>query len=339
MNFQGKRTAISLSVSSITLLTIVASTSLSQAEENDLVLSRLATRVTDGGGRLMSVVPQNLEFRALASQLGVVLAPRMMTPADTLGFGGFQLSVDTSSTAIDSGAAYWRARAGSPDAAGAGGVAHGPGQLSTTGFYVRKGMWFPLPSFELGAGAVLLNGSRTWAAQFSAKFAIHEGYHDLPIPSVAIRGSVSRMMNQRELDLTIPSVDVVVSKHVGVAGTWSVDPFAGYNLLMIVPRSEVIDPTPGIDPLKMGSQSDIALNFVFRDQALILRHRLSAGAKFKYSIAALTVEAQYGFAGSSVDDQSQTSALCELNSMTTACDAKDLSKAQTSLSVAAALDF
>jgi hypothetical protein len=309
------------------------------AQGNDLVLSRLATRVTDGNGKLTMAIPQNLEFRSLASQLGVVLASGMMTPADTLGFGGFQFSVDTSTTAIDSKASYWRTLAGSSDPQGSGGVAHGSSQLSTIGFQVRKGMWFPLPSFELAGGAVLLADSNTWAAQFSAKFALHEGYHDLPIPSVAIRGSVSRMMNQRELDLTVPAVDVVLSKHVGVAGTYSIDPFVGYNLLMILPRSEVIDPTPGIDPLKAGNQADAELNFVFRDQALILRHRIAAGAKIKYSIASLTVEAQYALAGSSVDNQSQTSAPCQLNSMTTICDAKDSAKAQLTLSAAASLDF
>src|SRR5438128_637824 len=31
-------------------------------------------------------------FRSLMSELGVVIAPRLQTPADTLGFAGFQVS-------------------------------------------------------------------------------------------------------------------------------------------------------------------------------------------------------------------------------------------------------
>src|SRR5262245_34908999 len=77
------------------------------ADSNDLVMSRLATRLVDEG-RVVSVVGQNLEFRAMSSQLGVVLAPRLLTPADTLGFGGFQFVVDGSSTVIDDAQPYWR---------------------------------------------------------------------------------------------------------------------------------------------------------------------------------------------------------------------------------------
>src|SRR5262249_37910280 len=152
-------------------------------------------------------------------------------------------------------------------------MAHGPSSLQTVGFFARKGMWFPVPAFEIGAGAVHLVGSQIWAAQLYAKLALHEGYHDFPLPSLAFRGSVSRMMNQRDLDLTVISLDATVSKHVGVGGTWRLDPFAGFNLLVIVPRSEVIDPTPNIDPLVMGNEKDAQLNFVFKDQDNIYRSR------------------------------------------------------------------
>ena len=310
---------------------------VAHADSNDLVLARLTTRTTDANGAVTAVVPQNLEFRSLASQLGVVLAPQLLAPADTLGFGGFHFALVGTTTTVDGNASYWRALAGSPDPSGTGGMRPGPSRMSTVGFFASKGMWFPLPSFELGGGAVHLIDSSTWAAQFSAKFAIHEGYHDLPLPSIAVRGAVSRMMNQRQLDLTVPSADVVLSKHIGVAGTWSIDPFAGWNLLMIVPRSEVIDATPGIDPLQ--NPDDSKLSFVFKDQALILRHRFTAGAKMKIAFVALTLEAQYALAGSSVDDRAGTSALCALNSTTTNCDAKDSAASQLSFAASAALDF
>src|SRR5262249_48244962 len=141
----------------------------------------------------------------------VVLAPQLLTPADTLGFGGFQLDVTASQTSIDSKQAYWRARAGSPDPSG--GADNGPAALRTVGIFAHKGLWFPVPSFELGAGAVHLLDSATWAAQVYGKLGLHEGYHDLPIPSLAVRGAVSRMMNEHELDLTVASLDITVSKH------------------------------------------------------------------------------------------------------------------------------
>ena len=312
---------------------------LAAADPNDLVLSRLGTRITNNAGDLTNVIGQNLEFRSLASQMGVVLAPHMLTPADTLGFGGFQITADYANTTIDSNASYWRARAGSPDPAGNGGVAHGPSSLSTIGLFARKGFWFPVPSFEIGGGAVHLIDSHTWTGQVYAKLALHEGYHDLPIPSLAVRGGVSRMMTQRELDLTVASLDVVISKHVGIGGTWRFDPYAGWNVLMIIPRSEVIDPTPQIDSLKDGNKEDADLNFVFRDQDNIYRQRFLVGAKFQYYVLQLTVEAQFALKGTSVDDRSGTSAACMPSSTTSQCDAKDQAKAQRTLSFSAGFDF
>ncbi|MGE3546705.1 MAG: hypothetical protein AB7L28_22455, partial [Kofleriaceae bacterium] len=160
------------------------------ADKNDLVLNRLATRVPGG------VVPQSHEFRSLASQLGVALAPHLLTPADTLGFGGFQFTFDYSTTTIDSSASYWKALASSPDPRGIGTGSHGSSMLSSLGLFVRKGMWFPMPSFELGAGAVHVLDSEMWTGQFYAKLALHEGYHQLPLPSVAARAAVSRLMTQ-----------------------------------------------------------------------------------------------------------------------------------------------
>ena len=319
-------------------LALVCAPRVAAADPNDLVLSRLAIRIVDQG-RVVGVVGENLELRALSSQLGVVLAPHLLSPADTLGFGGFQFDIDASQTTIDSKQAYWRALAGSPDPSGTDQVAHGPSVLRTLGFFAHKGLWFPVPSFELGAGAVHLVDSTTWTAQLYGKLGLHEGYHGLPIPSVAVRGGVSRMMNQRELDLTVVSLDVTISKHFGIAGTWRLDPFVGWNLLLIIPRSGVIEGTPDVDPLQPGNQLDASNNFVFKDQAAIYRHRILAGAKFQYAIVQLTVEAQFAFAGSSVDDRAGAAEPCMPNSRTSNCDATDIAAAQTTLSLSAGVDF
>lgn len=310
------------------VLCVLGVASPAAADQNDLVLSRLGTRITDDMGNVTGVVGQNLELRGLASQLGVVLAPHLLTPADTLGFGGFQLTVDYSTTTIDTDASYWRALQGQP-----------ANMMRTVGVFMRKGMWFPLPSFEIGGGAIHLIDSRTWTGQLYTKFALHEGYHDLPIPSLSVRGAVSRMMNQRELDLTVASLDVALSKHFGIGSTWRWDPFVGWNMLMIVPRSEVIDPTPNVDPLTPGNEQDILLNFVFKDQDNIYRQRVFVGAKFQYYVFQLTVEAQFALAGSSVDDRTGTNEPCMPNATTTSCDAKDPARAQRTLAMSAGFDF
>src|SRR5215470_3779068 len=155
------------------LVLLAATAGTAAADDNDLVMSRLGTRITDGSGMVTSVVGENLEFRALVSQLGVVLAPHLLTPADTLGFGGFQFDADVSQTTIDSIQPYWRVLAGTRDPTGRNRIAHGAGVLRTVGMFAHKGLWFPVPSFELGAGAVHLIDSKLWAAQLYGKLAVH----------------------------------------------------------------------------------------------------------------------------------------------------------------------
>jgi hypothetical protein len=305
------------------------------AGDNDLVLGRLVVLVDDGSGMPSRAVGQNLELRSLVSELGVALAPRLLAPADTLGFGGFQFSADIGWTSISSDARWWRALRSSESATA---DSHGSSMLPTVGLFARKGIWFPLPSIEFGAGAVHLFDSKIWTAQGFAKLAIQEGYHDLPIPSFALRAGVSRLIGQKELDLTIMSFDASISKHVGVGSTWGFDPYGGYGALLMVPRSEVIDPTPHIDPLDGSNPNDRNLNFVFKDQDDILRHRLFLGAKLQYYVFQLTIEGTFALAGSSVDDRGSASE-CMFDSTTSSCNSADQAAAQRSLTVSAGFDF
>jgi hypothetical protein len=310
----------------LVLAALFAPTATTFADDNDLALGRLTNPIDDGSGNI-TFVPQNAELRSLASELGVALAPHLLTPADTLGFGGFQLTADFATTTIDADASHWRARSGSSSS------------LTTLGFFARKGMWFPIPSFEVGAGVTHLLDSHIWTAQLYTKLALVEGYHQLPIPSFAARGAVSRMMSQRELDLTVASFDLTASKHFGIGGTWRFDPFVGWNLLMIIPRSEVIDATPHVDPLVPGQEMDSVNSFVFRDQDTIFRNRFFVGAKFQFYVVQLTLQATFALAGSSKDDRGGTNETCMPQSTTTACDAEDAAGAQRTISLSAGVDF
>ena len=321
----------------VTATLISAGAGVARAGDNDLVLARLSSLV--GTAENQRGVGQSLELRSLVSELGVVLAPRLLTPSDTLGFGGFQLSADMSSTTISGDAAYWRARAGSPDPTSTDPTDHGASALSTVGVFVRKGMWFPVPSIEFGGGAVHLIDSRLWTGQGYVKLAVLEGYHRLPLPSLAVRGGVARLFGQKELDLTILSFDASVSKHVGVAGTWGLDPYAGWDVLLMIPRSEVIDPTPQVDSLDdVTNPNDRNLDFVFKDQDDIVRHRFFVGAKLQYYVFQLTIEAVFARAGTSVDDRAGDNP-CMPNSTTAACDATDQAGAQRTLTVSGGFDF
>src|SRR5690242_4587861 len=100
----------------VAALLVIAPT-IAAADPNDIELAGLTTR-TMMGGKQVGAVGSPLEFRELSSQLGVVLAPHLLTPADTLGFSGFQFTVDYATTTIDKDADYWKRSLAGPPPAG-----------------------------------------------------------------------------------------------------------------------------------------------------------------------------------------------------------------------------
>ena len=89
-------------------------------------------------------------------------------------------------------------------------------------------------------------------------------------------------------------------------------------------------------------QMDARMNFVFEDQDNILRNRLFLGAKVKYYVFTLSLEASFALGGSSEDDRKGTDLSCadvDPAMPTTACDAVDRSAAQSNINVGLGLDF
>jgi hypothetical protein len=147
------------------------------ADRNDLTLENLIGRPSVPGmfNDPTDVGRQTL-YKSLMSELGVVMAPHLLSPADTLGFYGFQLSFDARFTQITNSADYWQRGVESVSSS----------WLSTVSVLARKGVWMPLPSIEVGAGGTKLIASNLYALEAYVKVAIHEGYHSLPIQQAAI---------------------------------------------------------------------------------------------------------------------------------------------------------
>ena len=282
-------------------------------------------------------------FRSLMSELGVVMAPRIPMPADTIGFAGFQVSGELGLTQIGNNKSYWNGvNAVSPQSPD---TARPDSTLSTVGVFLRKGMWFPAPSFELGGGVVNLLGSQMLSWQGYAKFALHEGFHDLPFPSLAVRAAVSYLTGTDQVSLTTTSLDVIVSKGFGVLKTLRIEPFGGWSLLMIKASGKTIDFTPLCDARAAaqaspgqqvsgcalaqsgspGGPDDLKANVAFPSQDIITRYRVFGGAKLKFG--ALAVIAQYELypAGHSRDEN--------------VISAVDQSGRQSSLSLSTGLEF
>ncbi|MDX2023340.1 MAG: hypothetical protein SF187_24105 [Deltaproteobacteria bacterium] len=295
----------------------------------------------DASGRVTGVKldeEATSRFRSLMSELGVVMAPQVVTPADTIGFAGFQISAELGITQINNKATYWD---GVKAVAPQNRLADRPqAWLSTVGVFVRKGIWLPLPSMEVGAGVVHLLQSQMVAYQGYAKLAIHEGFSDWPLPSLAGRAALSHVTGSEQVRLDIASFDVLISKAFGVGGTFRAEPFGGWSYLMIKARSNVIDLTPGCDGfLTAGGgnggafcgptspDADLSANFAFPNQDTITRRRFFGGMKLKF--AAVFVAGQYEYlpAGRSRDES------------VSSLGARDGSDKQTRVSLSGGFDF
>ena len=325
-----------------------------RADRNDLRLINLCDTSQGNGCGWVTQTPTrttvaldpaaNTRFRSLMSELGVVVAPRLQTPADTLGFAGIQLSADVNVTQISSGKSFWNGVEGvqpnNPN------LTRPPSWLTTVGGFVRKG----LPaSLELGAGAVNVVQSGMWALQGYLRFAVNEGFHDLPLPSLAVQAGVSDLLGTDQATLHVYGVDVVVSKGFGIAGTWRLQPYLGWNQLLISGASGTIDATPACDAATVagtnpannvavaalprscqaqaGTSADEGGNFRFPSQALITRSRWFGGAKLKLWKLFLVGQFAWTTAGGSRDAQTPMGA------------ADDQSGSQKAVSLSAGFDL
>ncbi len=251
-----------------------------QAGKYDLDLTRLGAQ-TDG-----ALVQDDAGFRSLSSELGTVMAPRPVDPADSLGLAGFAVSADFGLNTIGGGNDYWaRSSRGRADDV-----------APSMQLMARKGLW---PGIEVGAGATHLFDSRMWAMSGYGKIAIHEGfYRKHPFPSIAIRGSFSRLLGAKDFSMTTAAPSVSVSYVFGVGKTFSVTPYVGYEALIIVSRSTVLDATPNCDEFPddyneacPGVDAGTSDEFVFQNAGAIVRHRPYFGARMIFSVMRIGLEA------------------------------------------------
>lgn len=263
---------------------------VAEAGKYDLDLTPLGRQTGNG-------IEQDHEaFRSLSSELGVVMAPQPMDPADSLGLSGFSASADITVNTIGGDRSYWTdATGGEADRA-----------VPTLQVMGRKGLW---PGIEVGAGAVHLFDSRMWALTGYGKVAFHEGFHHLPIPSISLRGSFSRLLGAKDFNMTTAAPAVTVSHVFGLGKTFSLTPFVGYEALIIISRSTVLDATANCDEFDDAYNEDcpnvdtsLASEFVFKDAGAIVRHRPFLGARLIFSVIRLGYEAMFVPGGSSEGD-------------------------------------
>jgi hypothetical protein len=261
------------------------------AGKYDLDLAALGS--ASGG----TVTQDDGAFRSLSSELGTVMAPRPVDPADSLGLSGFAISADFGINTIKGERGYWQQSSrGNAD-----------NVAPTVQIMARKGLW---PGLEVGAGATHLFDSRMWAMSGYGKIAIHEGFYKKhPIPSIAIRGSFGRLLGAKDFSMTTAAPSISASYVFGVGKTFSLTPYAGYEALIIISRSTVLDATPNCDEFDdayneecSGSGNAASNEFVFQNAGAIVRHRPYFGLRMIFSVMRLGFEAMLVPAGKSSGD-------------------------------------
>lgn len=256
---------------SFALAAVGLHSSVAWAGAYDLRLSQLGTDPMTG-----TVLGNDDDFRSLASELGVLMAPKPVDSAESLGLSGFAISADVSINTLSNTQPYWtNATRGDP------------GKIAPTlQIMGRKGLW---PGIEVGAGATHLFNSRMWTISGYGKIAINEGFHPAPIPSVAIRGMFSRLVGAEDMNMTTAAIDASISHVFGVGKTVNLTPYVGYQALMIFARSGVLDATPQTDEYL--DKSPTLSEFVYKDAGAILRHRPFLGLRVIFSVLRLGFEA------------------------------------------------
>jgi len=328
-----RQRTLSLAAFGIALATIAAARP-AFAGRNDLKLVNLCPQVSaaalgvqecgwvkrDANGMIQRVEPDSQglsDFRSLMSELGVVMAPRIHMPADTLGFAGFQIDGQLSFTQISNSRGFWNGVSTvSPQAPNS---SRPDAVLTTLGVFARKGIWLPLPSFEVGGGVVNLLNSQMLAWQAYAKLGLHEGYHDLPIPSLAVRAAIAYLTGTDQVNLSTTSFDVLLSKGFGFLKTTRLEPFGGWSLIVIKASGKPVDFTPLCDahalaqtasgqpenaycaPAQRDTTNDLKANYAFPAKDAITRYRVFGGAKLKFGILAIIAQYELYLAGNSRD--------------------------------------
>jgi hypothetical protein len=253
------------------------------AGPNDIRLSGLAQGFTpQPNPQDLRPLAQSQEFQArfaaLTYQLGVVMAPNLLTPAETLGLDGFVVQAETSFASIDTQTGdaenYWVLGTNESNPSSV---------LSSAALRVRKG--FPY-SIELGAGLSTIFGSNLSAIQGDFKWSLIEGFQRWYfLPDVAFHAGVSRLLGAPDLDLTTVTAGGMISKAIGIQGNFSLTPFVSYEQLFIVGLSQVIDFTPNVsasdDPADLGN-NDVFAEVDTRGS------RIGAGVRVIYTRAVFT---------------------------------------------------
>lgn len=244
-----------------------------------------------------SCVPQISAYEQFLAEYMFGLAPKILAPAETLGYSGFYLGLEGSLTTVPGDTDRWFK--GTVDENASDKVMFVPT------LHMRKGLpW----SFELGGTINYLARSELVALGGDVKWSLFEGYRNGWrgfLPDVAARGSVVRVLGESDADITIIGVDGSISKNFGIGGMVVLVPYVGLQYLWTMVRVEPLIYRDDTRPERGHPEWD-SLDDQFHapegnkwdttglSGPNLTRMKLFFGLKFQYEVLVLTAELGWG---------------------------------------------
>lgn len=188
----------------------------------------------------------NQSFTSYAGELGTVIAPKFLGPANTLGSYGFSASWEMSFTHINAKNSYWQKGAKNP-----------PEFAKTMQIHFEKGLPF---SIQLGGIVTHVFQSGLWGLAMDAKWAVVEGFKY--VPDISIGGFVGTLLGGGDLAMLDAGMNILISKPFTLGGVVVITPYAGYRFLYINASSH-------LTITSQGNMFVLSRRNIYRHRALI----------------------------------------------------------------------
>jgi hypothetical protein len=184
-------------------------------------------------------VTRDEDFRALVRDLGLIITPTNIQPAESTGISGFDFALQYSFHPVALDKPYWQ------DAL----VQKGTRVPMTLGASARKGFILPVPlATEVEVGAQWLIESRMVNIGTNLRLVLNEGFTGNHwwafIPDLAVNVGVNRIVGSDDLDLVTVTAGGSISKGFGLFGTVNLCPYAGYQSVFVNGATRIVDADP-----------------------------------------------------------------------------------------------
>ena len=224
-------------------------------------------------------------FAILSSEMALALSGPILDPASTTGHAGFDFAFEGAYQPVHSGAVGVSVPQLGFSATPWPTVSGAPGSVTTTGIHVRKALpW----SFEFGGRLTYLNKSNYFAAQGEAKWALNEGFEN--VPDLAVRVAYTRLFGQEYWNLGSTDVDFMVSKRWGVSGVTSFTPYVAARFTFVSASSDAMDFGPA---RSTGSTTPVQATWASFPSLRVGLYRTTLGVRMTASTVSMALEATY----------------------------------------------